>query len=320
MNFEQTSKLENAIRADCPNAAGLVILKDGRPEYEGGFNGRAPDSPIHVFSVTKSVISLLIGIAIDKGYIKSVNQKVLDFFPDYPAAPEDRTLPRIALRDLLTMTAPYKHEEEPYIAYFSSESWVRASLDLLGGDGNIGEFRYTPLVGPDILSGVLTAATGQSVLDFAAEHLFAPLGISAKAPIIFRSQEEQLAFLEAKDISGWVADPQGVNTAGWGLTLTAMELAKLGLLCLQNGQYAGKRLVSPAWIGESTREHSRWGELSYGYLWWVVGPGAYAALGDGGNTLYVNAEKNLTVALTALFRPNIPDRIGFIREHIEPLF
>ena len=127
-------------------------------------------SCINIFSVTKSIISILIGIAADRGEIQSVNQKVLDFFPDFPVEnynEGETTIRDITLRDLMTMTAPYKHQEEPYLEYFTRDDWVSTALELLGGPEKAGKFRYTPFIGPDILSGILVKATGQSVLDFA---------------------------------------------------------------------------------------------------------------------------------------------------------
>lgn len=89
------------------------------------------------------------------------------------------------------MTAPYKYKSEPYTKFFTSDNWIKAALDLLGGKGEIGEFRYTPIVGPDILSGILVKATGQSVLDFATENLFLPLGINVKHNVVLNNKEEQ---------------------------------------------------------------------------------------------------------------------------------
>lgn len=92
----------------------------------------------------------MIGIAIDKGYIKSLDQKVLDFFPDYTVKRGEKTIQKVSLKDLLTMTAPYKYKYAPYTKYFTSDNWVKTALDLLGGRGKIGDFRYTPVIGPDI--------------------------------------------------------------------------------------------------------------------------------------------------------------------------
>ena len=166
--------------------------------------------------------------------------------------------------------------------------------------------------------------TGQTVLDFARENLFGPLGITVERSITFQSKEEQLAFNKATDISGWVSDSAGVNSAGWGLTLSPADMAKIGQLYLDRGIWAGKQIVSRAWVEESTKEHSRWkGEnLPYGYLWWLVdekGKG-YAAMGDGGNVIYVNAEKKMVVAIASMFTPKAKDRIEFIKKYIESVF
>ncbi len=321
MNREKVTELENKINNNYSNIAGIVVLKGGKILYENYFNECTAASRIHVYSVTKSIVSILIGIAMDKGYIKSSNEKVLDFFPDYIVKKREKTIQGVTFENLLTMTAPYKYKFAPYVKYFTSDDYVRFSLDLLGGREQIGKFRYAPLIGPDILSGILVKATGKSVFDFATENLFSPLGITVETNVIFHSKEEQLAFNKAKDISGWVVDPSGVNTAGWGLTLTPMDMAKIGQLYLSGGIWEDKRIVSKKWIEESTKEHSRWEklDLAYGYLWWIHEDG-YAAMGDGGNVIYVNTKKSMVISIASLFRPNVKDRIEFIKEYIEPIF
>lgn len=306
------------------NIAGIVVLKDGATVHEAYDNGCDETTAIHGYSVTKSIVSLLFGIALDEGLLESLDQHVLDFFPDYEVKRGERTIQRITVRDMLTMTVPYKYKFAPYTKYFTSDDWVRASLDLLGGKGRVGEFRYAPLIGPDILTGILVRATGRPVLEFARERLFDPLGISVERSITFATKEDQLAFNKAKGVSGWVADPQGVNTAGWGLTLTPRDMAKIGRLCLDGGMKDGGRLVSQAWLDECMREHARWKKIDqgYGYLWWIVDAdeGACAALGDGGNCIYFNREKGLVVAIASLFKPRAKDRIDLIRARIEPAF
>ncbi|MCI7301371.1 MAG: serine hydrolase [Clostridiales Family XIII bacterium] len=315
--MKEAKELEAVIRRDYDNMAGIVVLKDGKLLYEQYFHGCTDSSRIHVYSVTKSIVSILIGIAIDKGYIRNVQQKVLEFFPDYTVKRRETTIQHITLEHLLTMTVPYKYRSAPYTNFFSSDDWVKAALDLLGGKGQIGQFRYAPLIGPDIMTGILVKATGQSVLDFAAENLFTPLGIAAPPNVVFDSKEEQLAFNRAKCVNGWVADPKGVNTAGWGLTLSPMEMAKIGQLCLNGGTWQGKQIVSPKWIETSTKEHSRWEEqgLPYGYLWWVDEDG-YAAMGDGGNVIFIHTKKKMVAAITSFFKPKVKDRIEFIKAYI----
>ena len=312
MDQIKIEELEQKINSKYGNTTGIVILKDGIVSYEKYFKGCTANSRVHIFSVTKSVISILIGIALDKGYIENIEKKVLDYFPEYKVKRGETKIQNITLRDMLTMTAPYKYRFfAPYIKYFTSSDWVKFSLDLLGGHGKIGTFRYAPLIGPDILSGILVKATRQSVLDFAAENLFEPLGIKV----------EQMAFNQSTDISGWVTDPKGIHAAGWGLTLTPMEMAKIGQLYLNGGMWEGKQIISSKWIEDSTIEHSRWKKenLPYGYLWWVNEDG-YAAMGDGGNVIYVNTKKKLVISIAALFALKAGDRIELIKKDIEPVF
>ncbi len=322
MQQEKIQELETLIQKEYGNTAGILVQANGNTVYEAYFNGFNAKQPAHVFSVTKSIFSILIGIAIDQGYIPGTDEKILTFFPDYKIKRGEKTLQQVTLRDMLTMTVPYKYKSAPYTKYFSSESWVTAALDLLGGKGTIGPFRYAPLIGPDILSGILTNTTGLSALAFAKKYLFEPLAIPAMGNIVFRSKEEQIAIMTGKSASGWVADPQGVNTAGWGLFLTPTDMAKMGQLLLNHGIRNGQQIVSQAWIDESTTKHSQWGQLAYGYFWWILAEEehSFAALGDGGNTLYINPAKNIVIAMTALFKPRAPDRVRLIKEYIEPLF
>lgn len=320
--MNRKTQLEKVIHSSYSNIGGMVVRKSGETVYEKYFNGCTASDTLHIFSVTKSIISMLIGVAIDRGHIRSIDQKVLEFFPEYTVKSGEQTIQKITLKDLLTMTAPYKYKSEPYKDFFTSDDWVKASLDLLGGTGKIGDFKYTPVIGPDIFSGILINATGQSVLDFATEYLFSPLGITVEGNITFRNQEEQMAFYEARHVRGWVADPTGVNTAGWGLNLTPMDLAKLGQLYLDEGVWRGEQLISQGWIRDSTREQSRWGELAYGYLWWLMDETehSFAAMGDGGNVIYVNAKKEIVISIASLFVKNAKDRIKLIKDYIEPMF
>lgn len=316
------TQMERIINKSYSNIGGIIVLRKGKTQYENYYNECTASSTLHVFSVTKSIISILIGIAIDKGYIKSISQKVLDFFSDYTVKRGEKTIQNITLKDLLTMTAPYKYKSEPYTEYFASDNWVKAALDLLGGNGRIGEFRYVPVIGPDIFSGILVKATGQSVLDFATNYLFSPLGINVEGNVVFGNKEEQLAWYKEKNVRGWVADPKGVNTAGWGLTLTARDMAKIGQLYLNSGVWEDRQIISTEWVKDSTREHSKWGKLSYGYLWWIIDDKehTYAAMGDGGNIIYVNVKKEIVISIASFFMPHAQDRIKLIKEYIEPVF
>lgn len=322
MNESLLQEMEQLIQKKYNNTASIIVQKDGQKVYDYYLNDCTPHSPVHIFSVTKSILSILIGIAIDKGYIQSIDQKILDFFPDYTLKKREKTLPQITLRDMLTMTAPYKYKFTPYTKFFGSEDWVKSSLDLLGGKGQIGDFRYAPVIGPDIFSGILVQATGQSVLDFANEYLFGPLDITVKNNIFFETKEDQLAFYKDKTAEGWVVDPKGIHTGGWGLTLKPTDMLKIGELYLNDGIWNDKQIVSKHWIDQSTSHHSTWDDLLYGYLWWIIDEKeqAFAAMGDGGNVIYVNKKHHMVVVIAAYFKPRAEDRIKLIKEYIEPLF
>lgn len=321
MNEEQIINLNSKIEKEYKNITGIVVMKDAELMYENYFNQCDAQSKLHVYSVTKSIISILIGIAIDKGYIKSIDEKIVSFFPDYTINKKEKNIQNITIKDMLTMKACFKYKIPPYIRYFKSDDWVKFSLDLLGGKKASVDFRYTPLIGPDILSGIIVNATGQSVLDFATEHLFKPLDISVENNITFSSKKEQLAFNKATNINGWVIDSKKVHSAGWGLTLSAMDMAKIGQLYLNQGIWNNEQIVSRDWIIESTKEQNVWKKmnLSYGYLWWIEKEQGFAAMGDGGNIIYVNTKKNLVVAINALFVSKADNPLPFIKTYIEPL-
>lgn len=323
MNHEKMTRLETIINSNYGNIAGIVVLNDHNTVYENYFNGSSANQSFHIFSVTKSIVSILIGIAADRGYIKSVDQKVLDFFPDYTIKRGEKTIQTVTIKNLLTMTAPYKFRSAPYTKVFSCKDWVTASLDLLGGKKPVGEFRYMEMIGPDILSGILEKATGQPMLDFAQKFLFSPLGITVPSNIILYTSELHVEFIRKGHASGgWVADESGHNTAGWGLMLTAMDMAKIGQLYLDGGKWQGRQIVSAGWVNDSLLEHSKWQEedLSYGYLWWTKIGNGYAAMGNSGNVIYVNPTKRIVVSIAALFKPTAKDIIKFIVNDIEPMF
>ncbi|MDF2887827.1 MAG: serine hydrolase [Lacrimispora sp.] len=316
-------RLENIIAADYDNIAGIVVQKKGEVVYERYFDGFTSADAVHVMSVTKSILSVLIGIAIDQGYIQGPDQKVLDFFPDYRLKRGEQTIQHVTIENMLTMTAPYKYKSEPYTKVYTSDDWTKAALDLLGGKAGItGEFKYST-VGTQILSGIIINATGRSVLDFAAENLFNPLNINVPGNTTISNKEEHFAFLKSRSVKGWVVDPKGVNTAGWGLCLTPRDMAKIGQLYLNNGIYEGRKILSAKWIEESTKVKSCWGEFIYGYLWWIIdyeGDRCYAAIGDGGNFIFVNRDKSVVVAIASRFVPKYNVQIELITREILPLF
>ncbi len=327
IEFEQLHRYVEESSGNEKNICEITAIKNGSIVYEDYWHGYKRGDTLNIMSVTKSVMALLTGIAIDKGLIMSVDQKVLEFFPDYRVKRGEKTIYDVTLRHLLTMTAPYKYKSEPWTKACTSDDWTKAALDILGGrNGITGEFKYSTL-GIQILSGVIANVSGMKVIDFANTCLFEPLGIPCHTNKEDSTKEEQFNFLMCKEPKGnvWYADPQNVNTAGWGLALSANDLAAIGLMCLQKGIYNGKRIVAEEWIDAFLTPYidldDRFGNMSYGFLWWIVDASKriYAAIGDGGNIIYVNEAKGVCVGIVGTFKPRIFDRVQFIQKKIEPL-
>lgn len=323
MNDNKFKTIQQKIETDYENITGIIVQKNDQLLYENYFNNCNEANKIHVYSVSKSILSLLIGIAQEQGCIGELDRPILDYFPEFQA--KDANIKKITLENLLTMTTPYKYKDGPlaYIKYFTSKDWTKFTLKQLGGKQSIGEFKYTPLIGPDLLSAILARSTKQSVLNFARKELFEPLGIEVEKAIQLKSAKEQMVFNQSTTANGWVEDATGLNAGGWGLTLSNRDLVKIGQMILNQGSWNDHQIVPKSWLKNMQQKHSHWEQeqLDYGYLWWVVDSTKpiIAAMGDGGNVLYIDHEKQLVVAITALFKENVYDRIDFIQQEIVPL-
>ena len=278
-------------------------------------------------SVTKGVMALLTGIAVDKGLIKDVNQKVMDFFPYYEVKRGEKTIYDVTIKHLLTMTAPYKYKSEPWTKICTSDDWTKATLDFLGGrNGITGEFKYATL-GIQILAGIIENAADEKCIDFANKNLFIPLGIPEHVLHGESNKEDQFDFFMNKGPrkNEWYSDPKDTVTAGWGLCATGRDLARLGEMVLHEGEYDGKQIISSEWISEMLTPRLKldkmFGYMEYGYLWYkpYEDKEVFAAIGDSGNIIYINRENNVSVGITGTFKPRIFDRVEFIEEKVLPV-
>lgn len=316
MDAEKLSTLDARIKSEYSNINGIIVVRNGCIAYERYFHGHGPDDTYHVASVTKSFVSALIGIAIHAGYISGANHKVLDFFPEYIPDATDKQKQEITIRHLLTMTAPYPFEDwhEPLDKLCQQADWVKYTLDMLGEQGGIGAFKYSTS-GAHLLSAILTRSTGKNARAFANEHLFSPIGMRTIPDYDMKSFGFEDLF--GQNVKGWVEDPKGNSTGGWGLTLTARDMARFGLLYLNGGQWDNQQIIPTAWISESTAMNPN----NYGYLWWLKeedGVSAYLALGDGGNVICCMPEKDLVIVIASTFIMNPRDRWTLIKEQIMP--
>ena len=169
-------KIRQVVYEEYGNTLGIVVYKDDKKVYEDYFNNATKDESVHTFSIAKSVIAILVGIAIDKGYIKSVHQTILDFFPEYKLKRNQEQLKDVTIEDFLTMRVPYKYKYEPYTKVFTSQNWGEKILELIGGKEQIGEHFHYSTVGIQILSNILTKAANMSLKEFGntdfAQYLF----------------------------------------------------------------------------------------------------------------------------------------------------
>ncbi|MBI2928601.1 MAG: serine hydrolase [Verrucomicrobia bacterium] len=263
----------------------VQILRHGKLALDAYFYPYNSEMRHDVASVTKSVTSTLIGLAIDKGLIRDVQKPILSFFPNRSVANLDARKQKLTLEHVLTMQAGWDCEFEPKEARLfemrRSADWLKFMLDLpmVAAPGT--RFAYCS-GNPHLLSMILSQATHTNALAFARRELFEPLGI--------------------RDVA-WPADPRG-NTHGWGdLQMHPRDMAKLGQLFLQRGHWGERQILSEAWIRAATRAHVErtTNRDRYGYQWWVKGedhPGMFEAVGRGGQRINVWPAKDLVIVFT----------------------
>lgn len=320
MAVAKLNELDINIKTQYKNINGIVIVKNGSIAYENYYNGYKNSDVHHVASVTKSIASALVGIAVDQGYIKSVDQKVLEYFPDYRAVDEDFLKRAVTIKHLLTMTAPFpfswkegdSRSHEPLDRLRRQKDWVTYSLNLLGQKGQLGKFQYYT-AGTQLLSAIITKATGKSMLEYANHELFRILGMREIPDYDMKCFSLDAVF--GKDIKGWTKDPQGVTAGGFGLTLTPRDMARFGFLYLNHGKWDQKQVISEAWIMDSLSMNSN----NYGYLWWLKDENnlfSFSALGAGGNVICCIPEKDIVIAIASEIINNPNDRWPLIDKYI----
>ena len=234
MNREQLHKYISESTGNESNICQIYAIKDGAIAYDGCWRGFKTEDAMNVNSVTKGVMGLLAGIALDKGYIRDLNQKVMDFFPDYAVKRGEKTIYDVTIRHLLTMTAPYKGKSEPWKKVCTSQSFTYAILDYLGGrNGITGEFRYATL-GIQILTGIIEKASGEKCIDFANKNLFAPLGLPARIPHGDSSKEDQFDFFMNKNPTKIPGSMSGTLTLRAALP--------------RAGDYVCRQKIWPGWV------------------------------------------------------------------------
>ena len=270
----------------------LLVFKNGSLVAEDYFNGGTPDRQSKVQSVTKSITSALVGIAIEEGCIESVDQKMMDFFPELKSQITDPRKNEITIQQMLQMRAGFPWEESTpelmdlLFSGFHNDTFVH--VPLVRDPGSDSE--YSNLT-PHILGIIIARACETDLKSFAVEHLFGPLDIEP---------------------GFWQQDWDGNYLGFADLDLSSTDMAKFGLLYLNEGKYNGEQIVPAEWVEESLQGYSEktwkyrvgpnWKDNEYGYQWWSIKAGNYRynlAWGHGGQQIVLIDELDLMVVLLA---------------------
>jgi CubicO group peptidase (beta-lactamase class C family) len=254
---------------------GVVVLD----AYVYPYAGREPHD---IASATKSVTSAATGVAIEQGYIKSVDQTVMPLLP-HSSDDSDPRRRNVSVRHLLTMTSGFDCDteggEKALAAMRHSPDWAAFALaiPMRADPGSL--YAYCSC-NNHLLSSIITATTGKSLLEFTQKNLFGPLGIT--------------------DVV-WPADPKG-RTHGWGdLHLYPHDMARLGLLYLNRGRWGSVQVVPANWVSESSKASVTVREgVGYGYSWWIntARPPIFEAVGRGGQRIAILPKENMVVVFT----------------------
>ncbi len=266
----------------------ILIVRNGYLIAESYLAPYHRETLHNVKSASKSILSALVGIALEKKYLKSLDQKVAEFYPEYVNDPQKK---EITLRHLLTMTAglTWSNNQETASPFSPTdlESWKVVPMRDAPGE----KYEYNTML-VHMMSAILTKASGESTKEFADTFLFGPLGIS--------------------DVQ-WSKDNKGIYIGGSELFLRPRDMAKFGLLYLNKGVWNGRQVVPEAWVEESTSPKLNIGPdrnnpaaMRYGYWWWIPQRG-YQAEGYNGQYIIVRPDLNMVVVVTgedqnAIFR------------------
>jgi CubicO group peptidase (beta-lactamase class C family) len=236
MDSHRLALMLEAVKQERLPLHSLLVIRNGYLVSETYFPPYDENSREELYSCTKSFIATLVGIAIDQGYIDSVQQPVLDFFAERSFENRDAAKQAMTVEDLLTMRSGLDWEEgDPaYQAMYQSPDWVKFVLDKPMREQPGRQFNYCSGCS-HVLSAIVQEQSGMNTRDFAQKELFEPLGITNM---------------------NWSVDSTGIPIGGWGLQITPREMAKLGYLYLHNGTWGGQQIVSAGWVKSATQMHT----------------------------------------------------------------
>jgi len=272
---------------EIPRIQSLLVQRNGVLVAEEYFHGFLPDSLHDVRSVTKSVMSILTGIAVDRGHIEGIDQTLGELLPGITdTLPEEKR--RISVRHLLMMSSGLDWHEldggTSYVDWWRSDDMLEfiLALPIVHDPGE--RFLYNTGAS-HLLSVILTEVSGQATWSFARDNLLSPLGVSR---------------------ANWLRLPDGYYAGGMGLKIDALTMLRIGQLVLDGGIYNGDRVVSESWIAQATSPHLSLGNVAtpllgdYGYLWWLgESGGANYVLANGYGGQFILIERDLDLVVVA---------------------
>lgn len=285
--------------SDITSLTSLLIQQNERLITQHYLNGMQQGENTNIKSASKSIISLLVGIAVDEGFIRDINQPIKNYFSDYFAANPDSVKEQITIRQLLSMQSGLETTSfHNYGRWVVSDDWVKFALDQPMERRPGGKMAYSTGTS-HLLSVILTKATGISTKAFAEEYLFGPMGI---------------------DVGGWDRDPKGYYMGGNNMALAPADMLKIGQMVLAGGVYEGERIISADWLEQSFRTYTRsnFNPYDYGYMWWKKPVGEYQvhfAWGFGGQYIFMIPSLDAVVVMTGSLR-----NANQSRSYKEPVF
>jgi CubicO group peptidase (beta-lactamase class C family) len=303
ISAERLGQMEQAIKAgEFKAITSVLIARHKKLAYEHYFDRDGVDGFRNTRSATKTITGMLIGAAIDRHFIPSIDTHVMDYLQDkMPIENPDPRKGKITIEDFLTMSSLLECDDENSFSrgneerMYLVEDWAKFTLDLPirgfpGWETNPKDSPYGRswsycTAGATTLGLVLERAVKRPVPDFAREVLFAPLGITSVQ---------------------WQFQPLGTAMTGGGLELRSRDLLKLGQLYLDGGTWSGHPILSAKWVEESLRPHANAREdTDYGYLWWLQtfhfhtrSLRSYGMYGTGGNKILVFPDESLVIVIT----------------------
>jgi len=262
----------------------LLVWRDGEIVREAYYNGFDENILHPVYSITRTVLKTLVGIAIDEGYIEGIDQRVTDFFPDVEIVPGQESKRDMTIEHLLTKTSGIE-------AWWDDPVWyapdLGAAIFALPQETAPGElfrfqsgFRSTTM---ELLSALLSRAIGgRSALEFANEHLFGPLGITNVE---------------------WESNADGTSRGTIGLELTPRDMLRFGLLYMNEGCFEGRQIVPAAWVAQSRpgpadNRQNYWDREPFGYHFFVHEGTSFVARGAGGQFIVIDPDNNTIIVRT----------------------